>query len=175
MELIPSIKGMYRDILKREDGHIIYDSGWTTNTIVDRCRILLAGFMKKDPSTGIQYLAVGSGSEYWDTPGGGPDPDTTRENLVNEYTERIPYDDLALVYLDEFESVVEGPTNRLQITATLAPGYPAHEAPLKTYPLREFGLFGSFNGDNYMINYITHPVIHKDEFATLIRGIRLHF
>jgi hypothetical protein len=174
MERIPLIKGIYRDMLLGEDSKLIYNTGWVSNTIMNRCRILLAGFMKNDPSNGIQYLAVGSGSEEWDNTGA-PAPDPAAEDLVTRFTPTIPYANLALVYLDENDSEVTGPTNRLQLTATLSPGYPTPGPLLHTYPLREFGLFGSFDSVDYMINYIRHPVIHKDESATLIREIRLYF
>ena len=170
-----SIKGIYHDILKGVDDNIIYDSGWHSNTIVHRCRMLLAGFMKNDASSGIQSLAVGQGLKEWDDTGAPePDPATTTD-LVNGYSPPIPVSDLDLVYLDENDVVVIGPTNRLQITATLKPGYPAPISPLDTYPLREFGLFGSLGGADHMINYIRHPVIHKDDSATLIRIVRLYF
>ena len=176
MEIIGnSIKGIYHDILKGADDNIIYDSGWRSNTIVHRCRMLLAGFMKNDPSSGIQSLAVGQGLKEWDDTGAPePDPATTTD-LVNGYSPPIPVSELDMAYLDEDDSEVTGATNRLQITATLEPGYPVPVSPLTTYPLREFGLFGRFNGTDYMINSIRHPVIHKDESATLIRVIRLYF
>ena len=179
MEIIGiSIKGLYRDVLKGPNGNIIYDSGWVSNTIVDRCRKLLAGFMKNDPSSnGIQYMAVGKGRKEWDDTGA-RSPEPTTENLVDRYPITIPSTDppseLTMVYIED-DTVVAGPTNRLQITATLKPGYPAHEEPLMTYPLREFGLFGKFGGEPYMINCIRHPVIHKDVSATLIRVVRLYF
>ena len=165
------IRGMYRDVLIAGDGRILYDSGWAVNTIVDRCRILLAGFMKNESSSGIQFLAVGQGSKDWDDKGT-PPPDVTSTDLVNRYNPTIPVNRLSLAYLDEEPQpqVVVNPTHRLQITATLEPGYPSN-----TYPLREFGLFGRFEGNDYMINNIRHPVIHKDAAATLVRTIRLYF
>jgi hypothetical protein len=177
MERMPLIKGVYRDMLLGDDGKLIYNSGWVSNTIMNGCRTMLARFMKNDPydpSNGIQYLAVGSGSEEWDDTGA-PAPDPAAEDLVARFTPTIPYADLNLVYLDENDTEVTRPTNRLQLTATLSLGYPTPGPLLHTYPLREFGLFGSFNGIEYMINYIRHPVIHKDESATLIREIRLYF
>ena len=171
------IKGIYRDVLKAGDGRIIYDSGWNSNAIVNRCRILLSGFMKNEATQGIQYLAVGQGQEQWDTTGA-PAPDPAAADLINRHNPPIPLGELALVYLDENENelpISAGPTNRLQITSTLNPGYPPPIAPLKTYPLREFGLFGKFGTTDYMIDAIRHPVIHKDESATLIRVVRLFF
>ena len=173
MEIIgAAIKGIYRDMLKGKNNAILFDSGWVPNTIVNTCRTLLAGFMKNESSNGIQYMAVGRGLEEWDANGAPtPDPATTTD-LVNRHTPTIPVSNLALVYLDENDVEVPGPTNRLQITATLEPGYPPPlAAPLTTYPLREFGLFG---GADHMINCIRHPVIHKDAAATLIRVVRLY-
>jgi hypothetical protein len=158
------------------DSNLIYDSGWVSNTVVDRCRVLLAGFMKNELSSGIQCLAVGKGNEDWDT-AGVPVPDPVQAtNLVTRYDPAIPFSDLDVVYLDENDEVSPEyePTSRLQITVTLVPGYPVPESSLSTYPLREFGLFGNADG-TYMINYVRHPVIHKHESATLIRVIRLYF
>lgn len=174
MEIIGStIQGMYRDILKDSDHGVIYDSGWHSNTIVDRCRILLAGFMRSDSSSGIQYLAVGRGEEAWDDDGISDIPSTTIA-LVNQAADP-PVADLDFVYLNEADNAVAGPTQRIQITATLGPGYPAPLGGGTTYPLREFGLFGSFGATDFMINCIRHPVIHKGPTATLIRVVRLYF
>lgn len=168
-------QGMYRDMLKGSDGHIRYDSGWTSNTIVERCHILLAGFMNNGPTNGIQYLAVGEGDAAWDTPDGPPPSSADATDLVSRYPETIPFAQLALAYLDMNNEVVTGPTNRLQITATLSEDFPTPPNDLNAYPLREFGLFGSFGGEDYMINCIRHPVIHKDTASRLIRVVRLQF
>lgn len=169
------LKGIYRDVLMAGDGRVLHDSGWASNTIVDRCRILLAGFMKNESSSGIQFLAVGQGLDTWDTTAGPPTPEAISTDLVNRYNPTIPVNRLSLTYLREDASVVDYPTNHLQITATLEPGYPTPLAPLNTYPLREFGLFSRFEGNDYMINNIRHPVIHKDAATTLVRVIRLYF
>ena len=123
-----SMKGIFRDVLKCPNGQTIYDSGWVSNTIVDRGRTLLAGFMRNDAPSGIQFLAVGQGLEIWDTDGV-PDSSSTAIDLVNRHTPPIAESDLSLVYLNEADAVVSGPTNRLQITATLEPGYPEITTP----------------------------------------------
>ncbi|MFZ5765281.1 MAG: hypothetical protein ACOY4H_06755 [Thermodesulfobacteriota bacterium] len=168
------LQGIYRDIVKNGEGITVRDSGWTANTIVERCRILLAGFMRNDPSDGIRHLAVGQGLAAWDD-GGPPVPDPVAIGLVTPYTPPVPFAELTVAYLDEGLTEVALPTSRLQITAILAPGYPAPPAGFTAYPLREFGLFGRLNGTEFMINSIRHPVIHKDPAATLIRMIRLFF
>jgi hypothetical protein len=176
-----SIKGIYRDILKTKDGSIIFDSGWNSNTIVTNCRILLAGFIKNDSPIGIQHLAVGQGDEDWDDQWNTASPPapapTTVTGLETAYDPPIPVSNMELIYLDASNNPAETgiTTNRLQIKATLEPGYPAPLSPLKTYPLREFGLFGKFGPNYYMIDCIRHQVIYKDESATLVRVIRLYF
>jgi hypothetical protein len=168
------LKGIYRDILKDGHGSILHDSGWVANTIVERCRILLAGFIRNDSSNGIHHLAFGQGLEAWDD-NGPPASDPAATGLVTPYNPPIDFAALTVTYLDESNNEVSSPTSRLQIRAILEPGYPAPLAPLTTYPLREFGLFGRFGGTDYMINSIRHSVIHKDASATLIRMIRLYF
>lgn len=168
-----SIKGIYRDILRGPKGNLIYDSGWVHNTIVESCRVLLARLMSNTASNGIQFLAVGYGEPDWDSDGI-PEIEVTTDDLVNRFTDtpiRVNASDF--VYLNEAGAVVTGPTSRLQVTATLGPGYPAPlPGPLNTAPLREFGLFST---DGYMINGVRHAVIHKDVSATLVRVIRLYF
>jgi hypothetical protein len=174
-----SIKGVFRDRLIGPDGSLLYDSDWTPNTIVDQCRILLACLVKNEFSGGIHHLEVGQGDETWDT-NGVRAPDRALDALVSPYPHPILVEsaadtNLTLDYLNVAHEVVRpGPTSRLQITVTMAPGYPAPESPQTTYPLREFGLFGGADG-GYMINCVRHPVIHKHESATLIRVIRLYF
>lgn len=142
--------------------------------VVDRGRALLAGFVKNDSPSGIQFLAVGQGLPQWDQEGT-PDPDVTAIDLLSRHSPPIPVANLNIAYLDGAGNVVDGPTTQLQITATLEAGYPEITPPAVAYPLREFGLFGSFGGADYMINYARHPVIHKDAASTLIRVIRLYF
>jgi len=168
-----SMKGIYRDMIKGKDNHIIFDSGWVSNTIVDRCRMLLAGLMKNDSSEGIQYLAVGQGEEAWDT-AGTPAPEPITTGLVNPFDPMVQIRASDLVYLDENGEQTATPTKQLQITVTLEKDYPA-STTYPFYPLREFGLFGRIGGQNYMINCVRHPVIRKDSSTTLIRVIRLYF
>ncbi len=177
-----TIRGIYRDILKDPDQKIIYDSGWASNNIVERCRILLATFMQNNPanpSTGIQYLAVGQGEESWND--GLPAVDPARNTLVTPFGgEPVSGANLAITYLDASNVATGTPTTRLQITATLEAGYPPPLSDTEPYPLREFGLFGHLGpaapgGEDYLINYIRHPVIHKDDSTTLIRIVQLFF
>lgn len=178
-----SIKGIYRDIIKDQNNNIIFDSGWGSNKIVHRCRTLLAAFMRNDDTktaTGIIRLKVGAGEETWDTEGA-PAPGDVEEALVNPHpTFTIEAGALDVVYLNDSDVEVDGPTSRLQVTATLENNQPPPLEPhLTSYPLREFGLFGEyFDGSDtheYMIDCIRHPLIHKDVSTTLVRVVRLYF
>jgi hypothetical protein len=169
-----AIQGIYRDRLLDADGRPIADSGWRSNMIVMRCRVLLSGFLKGDDVLGIQALQVGRGDPSWDqNPPPLPDPNTLNA-LVDVAPVTIPADQLKLEYLDSGDNVVGSPTNRLQITATLGPGVPP-PPPNAPLPLREFGLFGSLGGKLQMIDYIRHPLIEKDAVMTLERKVRLIF
>lgn len=175
MERIAStMKGLYRDRLYDAGGRLLRDSGWRNNTILDGCRVLLAGFMRNEAASGIAGLAVSQGDPSWDVDGVPAASPSATTGLVNRVNPPIPFADLDAVYLDQNDQVVAEPGMRLQITATLAPGYPAPVAPATSYPLREFGLFANLNGEEVMINIIRHPVLHKDEASTLIRVIRLY-
>ena len=66
------------------------------------------------------------------------------------------------------------PTNRLEVVTTLGQNQPP-TGTATTYPLREFGLFGELKGQEYMIDYIRHPLIEKDKTVTLERRIQLFF
>lgn len=164
-------KGFYRDRLTVPDGPVT-DLGWRSNLIVDRGRFLLAAFMRGDGPDGIQRLLVGRGSESWDA-----DPPPAAARSTTELTDPSPFE-VALApadieYLDAAgEPSTTGPTNRLRLVVTLGENEPPGDDP---YPLREFGLFGTHDGDAYMINYVRHGVIHKPADATLERTIRLVF
>jgi len=169
-----SIQGRYRDTLFGPDGRVLFESGWRSNMIVDRCRILLAAFVKADPCNGVLRLAVGRGRDDWDK-SGAPAPTSATTGLENRYDPPIPASQLQFVYLNDKDEEDAGPTPRLQITATLDINYPAPIPPSNAYPLREFGLFGQFKSTEYMINCVRHPMIPKDASTSLIRVIRLYF
>ena len=171
--------GRYRDVLRSADGGLLFDSGWRSNTIVDSCRVFLTRMMRFDfehplaSDNGIVHLAVGRGEEAWDEET--PPVDPAVQGLTNPYGTPIPVAALGIEYLDENGVATTEQTSRLQIRATLGTNYPAALPPFDDYPLREFGLFGSFDGDLYQINAIRHPVLRKKTTDTLVRTLRLYF
>ncbi|HEU4389340.1 MAG TPA: hypothetical protein VFV34_16165 [Blastocatellia bacterium] len=167
-----TVKGIYRDRLFDSRGDEIFDSGWKSNLIVTRCRILLGSFMHNESSAkGIQALRVGQGDPLWDT-SPIPPPDPGLDKLVDPAPFIIPLESLGIQYLNDSDDVVsDQKTSRIQIVATLGPNQPI----AGTYKLREFGLFGELNEEPWMIDYIRHPLIEKSGSVTLERRIRLIF
>lgn len=162
-------RGLYHDRLITARGEID-DRGWRSNLIVDRARFLIAGFMRGDGPAGIQRLLVGRGLESWD---GAPAPPTrTAQELADPAPFEIPLTSADIAYVNAAGDPTAGPTNRLRLVVTLGENEPPGEDP---FALREFGLFGEFGGEPYMINYVRHGVIHKAADATLIRTIQLVF
>ncbi len=165
-------KGIFHDVLRQADGRAT-DFGWRSNLVVDRCRVLLAAFMKGDGPLGIRLLRIGRGLAAWDAnPPVGPQP--ADQQLVDPNPFDILIQPNQIVYLDAVGQPSVAPTSRVQVTVDLGPGMP----PLNgqpDYPLREFGLFGQFNSQDYMIDYVRHAVIHKAAADTLTRTIQLAF
>jgi hypothetical protein len=174
---MPTVKlhGMYCDVLRGPDGRVIWDRGWTSNTIVTAFRNLLATFVGGvSPTVGIQGLRVGQGVDAWDTTGP-PAPTPAQTALVDPNPYLAPKAALQINYLSG-GSVSTSPTNRLQIVATLGPNMPSWPDPNHVAAnLREFGLVGTLNGVETLMNYVTHPVIVKDPSSTLTRTIWLVF
>jgi hypothetical protein len=173
------IKGIYRDCLHDAEGGRLFDSGWRSNMIVMRCRVLIAGLLKDDANEsplGIQSLKLGRGNSAWDAvPPASADPNTMTQ-LVDATPYVIPRNALTLRYLNASNEISNTPTNRLEIIATLGPGEPVPGPSVPSpYPLREFGLFGRLNNTDYMIDYIRHPLIEKDNAVTLERRVQLIF
>jgi hypothetical protein len=173
MEKIASPNGKYRDRIVRGGGEVI-DVGWRSNVVVDRCRQLLAALMKGDAgASGVQFLAVGRGDSAWDS-ASSPALAST-EQLVDPAPVMLAIGAGDMTYLDASGNPVPGPTPCLQVVVNMPPGTPAPPPGESSYPLREFALFGTFASDDYMVDYVRHPVINKGSGDSLVRTIRLVF
>lgn len=171
-----ALKGMYRDVLIGPGGSIVYDSGWLHNTIVEPCHVLLAELLnlrtqpagdEQTEPPGVRFLEVGRGYGRDWKPNEVPAPANARELADKEQPRSIT--ELYFAYVDANGMVMSEPTQWLQVTVMMGPGVP-DSAP---YPLREFGLFGGVGSKKYMINYVRHPLIVKEQDMTLQRIIRL--
>ena len=171
---VPS--GIYRDRLITASGKQL-DRGWRSNIIVDNCRDLLGAFMAGNSDVhGVQFIQIGQGDSAWDSnPPAAPAAGTNQLEDLSPFTLAIGSPQFTLEFLNIGNEPVTGPTNRIQITISLEPGSPPIGMGEESYPLREFGLFGRIGIDNYMIDYVRHPVINKGPDDTLVRTIRLVF
>lgn len=172
------LKGTYWDVLRDARGQAVWDRGWKNNAIVADCRRVLAGFLAGAPTStlGIRGLAVGAGLAAWDV--SGPPPATpAQKRLVDPHSYVVPYPGPAFqVNFLDGAAVTTTPTHRLQIQVTLGPNVPPWpDANHTTSALREFGLVARLNGEDVLLNYVTHLVINKDPASTLERTIWLVF
>lgn len=177
------VAGYVRDVLRAPDGTALFDSGVQKNVITNDGRRLLAGFLHGATTTvqSILSLRVGAGDPAWDVTTT-PPPSAATTVLVDSH----PYDHkntvtdttlLVFEYVDPAsDTVVAGPTTKLQIRATLKPGMPPWpDANHTTGTLREYGLVANLNGGDVLVNYRTHAAIAKDPTSTLERTIWLVF
>lgn len=170
-----TLYGRWRDILRDGVGRETSRSDIRPNAIVTDCRRILASFMAGSGGPGIEGMLFGSGVSAWDI-GGAPPATPAQVALIDPAPFLVPAADLVIDFVDDLGAVVAGPTNRLQIVATLGPGVPPWpDAGHVAGSLREFGLLGRIGAVPALINYVTHPVINKDAASTLERTIWLVF
>ncbi|WP_045855617.1 hypothetical protein [Teredinibacter purpureus] len=170
MQLSPD--GKYWDQVRKRDGKL-HEFGWRSNIVVDQCRELIAGFMLGGTSTGIQQLRLGRGESHWDN-NPPPAPVAATTMLTDTTPTIISGSALNLQFLDAVGNETTTPTHRIQVAVTLDSDTLSISGS-ERYPLREFALFGQFDGEDYMIDYVRHPVMSLSVGDTLIRKIRLVF
>lgn len=178
-----NIKGEYRDVLIKK-GTVIEDRGWRSNSITEDYGRFLAALMKKEVTDmGIEYIAVGSGSENVDS------FKTNAANYFNKdkvkpenknywiWAKKIKPE--KIIYLDKDDNATDIITNKLQIDITIEKSEPTNE----TLIFEQFALLGigkkgnnSFDTDKmFLINYVDHGPITKDVSMELERTIKLTF
>lgn len=179
-----NIKGEYKDVLIRK-GMVIEDRGWRSNSITEDYGRFLAALMKKDVSgIGIEYIAVGSGSESVDS-------FKTNAELYFQDNDKTVKHDTYWIWAKEIESkniiyleIDDKPaqpgtiTNKLQIDITIEKSEPTNE----TLIFEQFALLGigkkgnKFDTDKmFLINYVDHEPITKYVSMELERTIKLTF
>lgn len=174
-----NIKGIYRDVLIR-NGEVIEDRGWNSNKIVEDYGIFLAALMKKDlKDIGIEYMAVGGGSEG---------AVSFKERVISFFKEESTdiwvwakgIDAVKdIKYLDEDDKEIADPTiktNKLKIDVEFLKDEPSK---VETLVFNEFALLGIDNSHNtdtmFLINYVKHGEITKDTNMVLTRTVNLTF
>ena len=155
------------DTIRYSDGRVeVVEHGH--NLVVNSMLPLLQCLLKNDSNySGIQYWAVGSGSESWDESAVNPTLDET--TLTNEIgRKQIEAGDIK--FIDSNLEETTTPTNVLEITATFG-------STECNGTWREFGLFGgkatSELNSGIMINKKHHAVLTKTSDMVIERRIRL--
>ncbi|MEM7305817.1 MAG: hypothetical protein AAF682_04070 [Planctomycetota bacterium] len=167
-------RGRYRDVLRGPQRGVVVARPPRSNAIVADCRRVLAGLLGPGQALGIQGLAIGAGLSSWDGCGA-PRATPAQTKLVDPKPYVIPASELAIDFIEKGR-VTKQPTNELQIRAKLGADVPPWpDRGHRASSLREFGLLGQLGGAQVLINYVTHPVIHKDRDTTLERTIWLVF
>jgi hypothetical protein len=162
------IRGKYRDAVQDTRGRLVFDSEWSSNTIVDPAWPLIAGLLKNDPALdGILFWAVGAGDPAWDGTHTAASPATTQ---LQDEIERHTVPVKSIVYLDSNGIPVESPTTWIEVSASFT-------WPAEAQTLREFGLFGGgaskVKDSGSLINYVIHPLLDLAAGTTLTRRLRL--
>lgn len=145
-----------------ENGVLVHEYT-SPNIIVNTASILIARLLKdsSEPTAGISYLGIGSGSGEWD-PFDPPAPTTSQTRLENEFYRKAI--DLATFVHPETGEPTTVFTNIVDYSVSFGEG----EA---VGPLLEMGLFGgdatSELGSGTMVNWRTFPVINKTSTMTL--------
>ena len=137
------------------------------NLVVNSFLNLVMCLLKQQSGySGIQYWAVGSGADSWDS--SLPTPELSATRLTAEIG-RVPISASELSFLDADYNVVTTPTNILQIKHTFG-------ASDCNGVWREFGIFGGnatgSANSGIMINKRHHAVITKTEELTVERIMR---
>ena len=162
------LHGTYRDEVHDWHNHLLFDSGWSANTIVETAWPLIAGLLKNDANlAGILFWAVGAGDPAWDGARVAANPATRQ---LHDEVQRLPLPPENIAYLDLNDATVDTPTHRLEISASFS-------WPNQAQTLREFGLFGgdatATKDSGYLFNYVIQPRIELPAGATLTRRLRL--
>lgn len=157
-----SIDKIYKngELVKTIEGH---------NLVVNSFLNLVMCLLKQQSGyAGIQYWAVGSGADSWDSSIPNPEPSATR--LTYEIG-RVPISADDLSFLDQDYNKVSTPTNILQIEHTFS----TEEC---NGVWREFGIFGgnatSDANSGIMINRRHHEVITKTSEMIVERVMRFN-
>lgn len=167
-------QGQYRDVLLSPQREVIWEQPWQPNLIAEGFRRVLAALVRGEGDS-LNFWAVGTGQEEWDSPTAELPDDETRRQLIALYNEirreAISPDDIIFVGGSPTE-----PTNQLEISVAFTIAEDAGEA--ETQSLREFGLFagGSIEPNSgVMINHRIHPRIDLQPGFTLQRTLLLTF
>lgn len=146
---------------------VLVDTRVGHNLIVDSFLKLVMCLLKRQSGyTGIQYWAVGSGSDSWDS--NMPSPEAGATRLTKEIG-RVAISPSEVTFLNDNYEETSSPTNIIQIRHTFG----TNDC---NGVWREFGIFGgnATNSSNsgILINKRHHAILTKTEEMTVERTMR---
>lgn len=179
------ITGKFRDTLmyKSLTGfEKVEKRGWTKNQIQDSAvniivpqlfgmsQHVLTGFLP------VNYFALGAGNASWDADPNNVNKPVDQTLLTNEAgitNSRIAVDDQLFTLLDANNNALnpQAPSNKVRLDLTIGLNDGIGD-------LREFALFANATSavdSGIMLNWITHPLIEKDNQLAINREIILDF
>ena len=157
--------GVFKDIIRYADGRVV-ETEWSHNLIVSSALTLITSLLaNRDSITGIQYWAVGSGFQSWDS--SMPNPTSSAKVLTNELGRKALTTD-NIRFLDSEGFPTDTPTNRNEVSCFF-------EADECNGLWREFGIFGgnaTTEADTgILIDKKHHSLITKTNEMTVERTI----
>lgn len=157
--------GEITDIIRYKDGRIETRKGH--NLVVNSMtNLVMALFKQQSGYKGIQYWAVGSGAESWDTKDVSP---VVTENRLTKEIGRKAIPASAITFLDSNLEVTSTPTNMIQVVLTF-------EENDCNGTWREFGIFGgnatASANTGILINKKHHSVLTKTSDMIVERHMR---
>lgn len=157
--------GVFKDTIRYSDGRVV-ETEWSHNLIVSSALTLLTSLLaNRDNTVGMQYWAVGSGFQSWDS--SMPNPTSSAKVLTSELGRKALTKD-NIRFLDAEGMPVDTPTNKIEVSCFFG----TNDC---NGVWREFGIFGG-NATNeadtgILIDKKHHPLITKTNEMTVERVI----
>lgn len=159
------IDGVFKDIIRYSDGRVV-ETEWSHNLIVSSALTLITALLTNTSNIeGIQYWAVGSGYQSWDS--SLPNPTASAKILTTEIgRKKLTADNIRFLDAEGLNSPT--PTNKIEVSCFFG----TDEC---NGLWREFGIFGgkATNEPNtgILIDKKHHQLITKTNEMTIERTI----
>ncbi len=188
------VNGRYRDVLM-EEGQVIDDKGWMSNSITVDFGRFLAAIMKMQWSDDWELrIAVGKGSVTSTTPKADADIQGFKNNIIESlkaggvhkfgtdgwvWTKLID-PSINVTYLDALSKPIDTITNSLQITINFGVDEPPCLSSSDIFDFEEFSVLGRKEDSNdvkdvFLFNCVKHGGIFKPQNMRIERTIVLTF